>query len=295
MKSRLNLPVLCTILAVAALLLVPESQTLAHQFLQPWMLIPMVTLAANKPRAYELGERNHLPVIAADIIYEGAAAGLVAGTGHARPLVGGDVFGGFAVAKADNSLGAAAALNVEVVKKGEIELAVAGAVITDVRQPVFATDDDTFAFSPVGASFVGYVKRFVSAGRVVVDFDAGVYVDPFGEYTVREAISVNKTLDSEDSGKLFWVDTDATVTTLPAVATHVLCKVVNGGAFGTVAVTLSPQALDSIEGPDITAADDKDLINTKATARRGDFAVIGDADAAGYVVDELRGIWARQA
>ena len=69
----------------------------------------MTTLAANKPRAYELGERNHFPVIAKDIIYEGAAVGIVPGTGHAQPLTATDKFGGFAVAKADNSGGAAAA------------------------------------------------------------------------------------------------------------------------------------------------------------------------------------------
>src|SRR5687768_863678 len=69
------------------------------------MVLGMTTLAANKQRAYELGPRNMLPVIAADIIYEGAAVGAVAGTGHARPLVAGDSFSGFAVAKADNSAG----------------------------------------------------------------------------------------------------------------------------------------------------------------------------------------------
>jgi hypothetical protein len=31
-----------------------------------------------------------------------------------------------------------------------VQLAVTGAVITDVGQPVYATDDDTFVFSPVG-------------------------------------------------------------------------------------------------------------------------------------------------
>ncbi len=69
----------------------------------------------------------------------------------------------------------------------------------------------------------------------------------------------------------------------------------NIGAFGTVAVTLSPQAADMILGPDITGADDKDLINTKATAKRGDFVKLGGNDADGYSVQELRGTWARQA
>lgn len=255
----------------------------------------MTTLAANKPRAYELGERNELPVIAADIIYEGAAVGIVAGTGHARPLVAGDRFVGFAESKADNALGAAAAINVRVIEDGEIELAVSGAVITDVGQPVYATDDDTFQFSPVGGSFVGYVKRFVSAGVVVVEFDAPELADPWRQYTVREAITVDKTLDIQDNGKLFVVTADAKIITMPAVATPVNCVILNGGAFGTIAVNVSPDAADKIQGSDLPGADNKDLINTKATARRGDFVKLVTGDANGPIVAELRGTWATEA
>ena len=35
----------------------------------------MTTLAADTPRDMELGDRNEFPVIASDIIYEGAAVG----------------------------------------------------------------------------------------------------------------------------------------------------------------------------------------------------------------------------
>lgn len=255
----------------------------------------MTTLAANKPRAYEMGDRNEFPVIAADSIYEGAAVGLVAGTGHARPLVAGDKFAGFAEAKADNSAGAAAAINVRVIEDGKVQLAVSGAVITDVKSPVYASDDDTFSFSPVGGTFIGFVYRFVSAGIVIVDFDACCYVDPWAKYTVREAITVDKTLDIEDNGKLFVVTVDAKIITLPAVATPVNCTIVNGGAFGTIAVNVSPAAADKIQGPDLPGTDNKDLINTKATARRGDFVRIATGDANGPLAIELRGTWATEA
>ena len=254
----------------------------------------MTTLSANSPRALEAGgNRNHFAVIASDIIYEGAAVGLVAASGHARPLAATDKFAGFAARKADNSAGSAAAINVDVYTQGRIQLSVSGAVITDVGQPVYATDDDTFVFSPVGGVFVGIVHRFVSSGVVIVDFGPHV-VDPYAGYTVKEAITGAKTLDSEDSGKLFFATATAVVT-LPAVATPVFCKVVCGGPFGTVQISLSPNSSDSLEGPDITAADDKDVINTLATAKRGDYAVIGFADAAGHAITELRGIWAREA
>ena len=61
----------------------------------------MTTLAVNKPRTYGVGRTNSLPVIASDIIYEGAAVGMVVSTGHARPLAAGDEFVGFAERKAE--------------------------------------------------------------------------------------------------------------------------------------------------------------------------------------------------
>lgn len=255
----------------------------------------MTTLAANTPRTFETGTRNELPVIASDIIYEGAAVGAVAGTGHARPLAAGDRFAGFAEAKADNSAGAAAAINVRTIESGKVQLSVTGAVITDVGQPVYATDDNAFTFIPTAAVFVGFVHRFVSAGVVVIAFDALNYQDPHAAYTVRETLSANKTLDIEDNGKAFFVDTDAFTITLPVVATPLNCKIVNIGAFGAVAVNVSPNAADKVQGPDLPGTDNKDLINTKATARRGDFVVLTTGDANGAVVAELRGIWATEA
>ena len=256
----------------------------------------MTTLAANSPRSFEIGERNEVPVIASDIIYEGAAAGVVPSSGHAQPLTSSDVFAGFAEAKADNSDGSAADINVRVIESGKVQLSVSGVTITDKGQPVYATDDDTFTLSPVGGVFVGFVHRFVSSGIAVVAFDALNYRDPYEEHGVREAISANKTLDAEDSGKLFWVDTDAAVITLPAIADGLGgVTIVNGGSYGTVAVTVSPAAADMILGPDITGADDKDLINTKATAQRGDRVKLDLGDADGYVVHELVGTWAREA
>lgn len=256
----------------------------------------MTTLAVDKPRAIEGGNRNMFPVIASDILYEGAAIGLVTGTGHARPLAAGDRFAGFCELQADNSAGAAAAIAVRVIESGKIQIPVTGAVITDVGQPVYATDDDTFVFSPVGGVFVGRVHRFVSAGVVILDFDAFKLNDPYGSRTSRAAISADTTLDATHTGKLLWVDTDAVTITLPVIATGLDgVQIVNGGAFGAVAVNISPAAADMILGPGVTGADNKDLINTKATAQRGDFAVIGGNDADGYAATELKGTWAREA
>lgn len=255
----------------------------------------MATLSSDAARDFFEGAFREYPVIASDIIYQGAAVG-DNGSGYARPLSAGDKFLGFADYQSDNSDGSAGDKYVRVRRRGAVKLDVSGAVITDVGIPVYASDDDTFVFSPVGNSFVGKVGRWSEAGVVVVDFDAERMADPYAEFTVRETISANKTLDAEDTGKLFWVDTDAKIITLPATGAGLSCIIVNGGADGTVAVNVSPNAADQITGPDITAAADKDLINTKATAQRGDLVELADIDNTdGYVVQRLVGTWAREA
>lgn len=256
----------------------------------------MTTLSRNVPRAYASeSSLDAYAVLGGARIYEGAAVGIIDASGYARPLVGGDLFGGFAYDQADNASGVSGALRVQVYEETEVQLSIAGAVITDLGQPVYATDDDTFTFSPVGASFIGFATRYVSDGVMIVSFDAQEYTDPYAAYGKREAISANKTLDIQDNGKLFWVDTDAAIITMPATATPVNCLIVNGGAFGTVAVNISPNASDKVQGPDLPGTDDKDLINTKATARRGDFAEMITGDANGPIVGRLNGTWATEA
>lgn len=258
----------------------------------------MTTLAADAVRDQEVGDINEYPVIAADIIYQHAAVGLVAGTGHARPLTSVDLFVGFAELRVDNSAGAAAAKNVRTQSRGKILLPVSGAVITDVGQPVYATDDDTFTFNPAGGVFVGFFDRFTAAGYGIVRYDVNGYRDPWAHYTVRETLTATKTFDEEDTGKLFCVTSaaDDAALTLPAVATGLDgLAILAVSAFGTTKVKIDPAAADKIHGPDITSADNKDLILTKATQRRGDFLVLGGNDADGYAVYELRGTWAREA
>lgn len=249
----------------------------------------MTTLAANKPRAYEGGrdviEESNLPVIASDIIYEGAAVGVVDASGHGRPLVAGDRFVGFANAKADNSAGAAAAINVDLRTRGKVQLSVSGAVITDRGQPVYASDDDTFVFLPTGGSFVGRVHRFVSSGVVVVEFDVDGMRDPYGDWPIRETLTGIKTFDAQDCGKAFFCTAaaDGAALTLPSIADGLHdILIVAIGAYGTTQIKIDPAALDNIRAADLAAVDNKDLLLTKATQRRGDCARIALGDADGY-------------
>lgn len=134
----------------------------------------MTTLAANSSRTYFQGGEQEYPVVADDIIYQGAAVG-ENGSGYARPLVAADPFLGFAVAKADNTGGSAGDKTVVVKEKGYIKLAISGLAITANDRPaVYASDDDTFTLTATSNSLIGYVSRWVSTGIAVVEFDAAL-------------------------------------------------------------------------------------------------------------------------
>ena len=131
----------------------------------------MTTLAVDKPRAYELGDVNELPVVATDIIYEGAAVG-DNGSGVARPLAAGDPFLGFAIENVDNSAGAAGDKTVKVKKYGEVVLPITSLAITDRGKPVYASDDDTFTLTASTNTHIGRVVRWIATGSGVIAFDA---------------------------------------------------------------------------------------------------------------------------
>lgn len=117
------------------------------------------------------------------------------------------------------------------------------------------------------------------------------------------AITVDTTLSPEDSGKTFLVGTDALTVTLPATSAGVRYKFINSGADANNIITISPNANDAIFGTVQNAAADsvsggvvdKDIINTKATANKGDYIVIeGDGADGWYIVGGV-GIWASEA
>ncbi|MCM5560310.1 hypothetical protein [Pleomorphomonas sp. JP5] len=134
----------------------------------------MTTLAKNKTREFSLGDEEEYPVVAADIIFQGAAVG-ENGAGYSRPLVAADPFQGFAIAQADNSTGGAGEVTVRVKSRGRIVLDIAGIAITANDRPaVYASDDDTFTLAAAGNSLIGYVSRWISAGTALVEFDAAL-------------------------------------------------------------------------------------------------------------------------
>ena len=154
----------------------------------------MATLAADKPRTFEFvdpDQINELPVIASDIIYEGAGVGELNDTGTVQPLATGstvDKFAGFCTEKVDNSTGSAGAKRCKLVEEGCIVVNVTGAsAITDKDKDVFMTDDDTFTLTVSGIS-IGKVKRWITGTQCVVEFRAfrkrpSVFVNLVGQTT----------------------------------------------------------------------------------------------------------------
>ena len=133
----------------------------------------MTTLAADLPRAYALGDYEDYPVIASDIIYQGAAVG-ENDAGYAQPLVATKAFLGVADRKADNSAGAAGAITVRVQTRGVVRLTVAGAtaITANDRPAVYALDDNSFTLTATSASLIGYVRRWLASTDCLVEFDA---------------------------------------------------------------------------------------------------------------------------
>ncbi len=283
---------ICAVLFMVAfaVMAVYNPEALAMAFAVPVAF--GTTLAAAAPRAYGRGDLTEHGVIASDIIYEGAACG-DNGAGYARPLVAGDKFLGFAEAKVDNSTGSAGDLNVRCIETGFIQLAVSGAVITDIGQSVYASDDDTFVFVAPSNSYIGNVVQFVSAGVVIVRFQAKG-IDPFGENDIRETKDDNYTIDALDGGKIIYVDTDAKIMTLLATVAGLKVTFVNAGAFGAVLLKVAPNANDKIQGADVTSADNKFMANTKATARRGDYITLVADGTDGWWITDIKGTWARE-
>lgn len=124
----------------------------------------------------------------------------------------------------------------------------------------------------------------------------------------RRAVDVteNKTLAITDQGIVQVVKTDAIVVTLPATVVGYSFTVRNGGDAAantptgsgsnqSCLVEVAPVAADLIAGGQITAADDKSYLNTKATSEVGDEVKLVGNGTTGWNIEGQRGIWAREA
>ena len=118
--------------------------------------------------------------------------------------------------------------------------------------------------------------------------------------------TVSKTITDSDSSTEQNVATDALVYTLPAITAANLGMSIrfrNTGADANNIVTISPASTDAIHGTIANAAADsvaggvvnKDLINTKATANKGDWVELTASALTEWYITGGVGIWASEA
>lgn len=124
---------------------------------------------------------------------------------------------------------------------------------------------------------------------------------------VYENIDTSKTLALADNGIVQNVIADSLTITLPATTAGACFTIRNGGApassgltagsgsDASALITVAPNASDQIAGLNFTAADNKAALNTKATARVGDFITLVGDGTNGWNVLNARGVWARAA
>lgn len=98
-----------------------------------------------------------------------------------------------------------------------------------------------------------------------------------------------------DSGSTFTSELDGIVFTLPSIAIGNTVTIVNTAIDGQAKLSISPATIDGITYAG-SATDDKDLINTKATSKRGDYVTLASLDGViAWQVVDVRGIWAKEA
>ena len=102
-------------------------------------------------------------------------------------------------------------------------------------------------------------------------------------------------INNGDSGKTLLSNTKDVVFTLPAIAVGNVYTFVNTGADAQNNLTISPNANDGIlylGG----LTDDKDLINTQATSKVGDYVTIASLNSTVFwTVVDAQGVWAKES
>ncbi len=118
----------------------------------------------------------------------------------------------------------------------------------------------------------------------------------------QTTISASGSVSANQAGGEFNVATDALVITLPAISSETLGMEFtfrNTGADGNNIITISPAATDAIHGAvaavNSGGVDNKDWINTKATANKGDWCTIKAVALTDWYLTGGDGVWASEA
>ena len=110
-----------------------------------------------------------------------------------------------------------------------------------------------------------------------------------------EAKEANYTVADADTGKVKTTSLVFDVKVLPAITIGRVFTFVNTAADGANNLTISPNAADGIlYAGDLT--DNKDIINTQATSKVGDFIVCASLNSTTHwTVVDVQGVFAKEA
>ena len=113
-------------------------------------------------------------------------------------------------------------------------------------------------------------------------------------YNIEQKDSNYTVVISTDSGKTFISKTTDVVFTLPAIAVGNVYTFINTGADAQNNLTVSPDGNDGILYLG-SLTDDKDVINTKATSKVGDYVTIASLNSTVFwTVVDVQGVWAKE-
>ena len=101
-------------------------------------------------------------------------------------------------------------------------------------------------------------------------------------------------INNGDSGKTFLSNTKDVVFTLPAIAIGNVYTFVNTAADGQNNLTVSPDGDDGLLYLG-SLTDDKDVINTQATSKVGDYITVASLNSVVFwTVVDVQGVWAKE-
>ena len=107
------------------------------------------------------------------------------------------------------------------------------------------------------------------------------------------AITGATSLNANSSGVVHNVTATAVIA-LPPTDVGIVYTFICDGPDGTVQISLSPISADLIRGRGSAGVDNKDWINTLATAKRGDYVtIVADGDGGWFIVHQS-GTWAAE-
>tara|TARA_R110002050_G_scaffold113394_1_gene228088 strand:- start:1 stop:408 length:408 start_codon:yes stop_codon:yes gene_type:complete len=118
----------------------------------------------------------------------------------------------------------------------------------------------------------------------------------------QETLTTTQDIKANQAGTEFNIATDAKVMSLPAITTETIGMEFtfrNTGADGNNIITISPAATDAIHGAvaavNSGGVDNKDWINTKATANKGDWCTIKAVALTDWYLTGGDGVWASES